>query len=252
MDPEMNPLKLRYQRTFLHIAEDKDRMFRSSSAPELHRSAESRDESVIHSLLQRLEKWPTRPSSREAWELWNSESFGSRGHPEFCARPCVYFVHGKCRLGASCSMCHELHNDIPLTKSERRKIEDLNGWQLLMVMYEGLRLRHKQQLHGHHIDSLLQHPDHAVRGISSALVVLEAEIVRLHPNVSRERKFLQEVAPELVESMAKRSTSAVLSFAKPTRGVNETICDALASILENIRVAHVLSSLLYGQRVLPG
>lgn len=49
----------------------------------------------------------------------------------------VYFVHGKCRLGASCSMCHELHNDIPLTKSERRKIEDLNGWQLLMVMYEG-------------------------------------------------------------------------------------------------------------------
>ena len=49
----------------------------------------------------------------------------------------VYFVHGKCRLGASCTMCHELHNDIPLAKSERRKIEELNGWQLLMVMYEG-------------------------------------------------------------------------------------------------------------------
>ena len=49
----------------------------------------------------------------------------------------VYFVHGKCRLVASCTMCHELHNDIPLAKSERRKIEDLNGWQLLMVMYEG-------------------------------------------------------------------------------------------------------------------
>lgn len=33
------------------------------------------------------------------------------------------------------------------------------------------------------------------------------KLLRLHPNVSRERKFLQEVAPELVESMATRDRS---------------------------------------------
>ena len=58
------------------------------------------------------------------------------------------------------------------------------------------------------------------------------------------------IADKLPE--AKRSTSAVLSFAKPTHGVNQTICDALASILENIRVAQVLSSLLHVERVMCG
>ena len=33
-------------------------------------------------------------------------------------------------------MCHEIHNNISLSKSQRRKMEELRDWELLMVIYE--------------------------------------------------------------------------------------------------------------------
>lgn len=226
MDAPTKPVQLQYQKSFLHVREHEGHMARSFSAPELHSpiGRHGRDaEMVIEALLQRLAKWPSRPSSQAASELLNSESFGSRGHPEFCCRPCtprfVYFIHGKCRLGASCTMCHEIHNNISLSKSQRRKMEELRDWELLMVIYESLCIRQKH--------SLTKQPEHAKNGIANILAILEEEISRLHPGVESAQRFLEEVAPPLVESLAKRSTSAIMSFARAAHGLNPNLCKAL-------------------------
>lgn len=34
---------------------------------------------------------------------------GSRGHPDFCARPCLYFRAGNCVNGTACDFCHHDH-----------------------------------------------------------------------------------------------------------------------------------------------
>lgn len=236
-------IKLQYQKSFLHLREDKGSVARSFSAPELQRLhppiwQRSDAEEVIEALLQRLAKWPSRPSSRATAELLNSESLGSRGHPEFCCRPCVYFIHGKCRLGASCTMCHEIHNNIPLPKSQRRKMQELRDWELLMVIYGSLCIRQKH--------FVKKQPEHAKRGVSTILAILEKEISRLHPGVEAARRFLEEVAPPFVESLATWSTSAILSFARADRGLNPDCCVTLTKNLEGIRAACVLASLLRG------
>eukprot|EP00435_Cladocopium_sp_Y103_P055650 s526_g18.t1 len=226
-------------------------MARSFSAPELHETLHrpigrhgSDAEMVIEALLQRLEKWPSRPSSQAALELLNSESLGSRGRGwngwrgGWDGRPCVYFMHGKCRLGASCTMCHEIHNDLPLSKQHRRKMEALRDWELLMVIYGSLCIRQKH--------SLRKQPEHAKHGLATIRAVLEEEISRLHPGVESAERFLDEVAPPLVESLAKRSTSCILSFARAAHGLNPDVCETVSKNLESIRVAGVLASLLCG------
>eukprot|EP00435_Cladocopium_sp_Y103_P057527 s526_g19.t2 len=242
-------------KSFLHIREDEGCMARSFSAPELHRPLHrpigrhgSDAEMVIEALLQRLAKWPARPSSQAAFELLNSGSLGSRGrgqrgvvlvgHPEFCSRPCAYFVHGKCRTGVSCRMCHEIHSNITLSKPQRRKLEALRDWELLMVIYGSLYIRERH--------SLRKQPEYAKHGIANTLAILEEEISRLHPGADTARRFLDEVAPPFVESLAKLSTSAILSFARADSGLNPDFCGALTKNLESIRVAGVLASLLCG------
>jgi len=34
---------------------------------------------------------------------------GSLGHPEFCARPCLFYMAGTCKSGTECNFCHEAH-----------------------------------------------------------------------------------------------------------------------------------------------
>eukprot|EP00930_Biecheleria_cincta_P081322 TRINITY_DN7016_c0_g2_i3.p1 TRINITY_DN7016_c0_g2~~TRINITY_DN7016_c0_g2_i3.p1 ORF type:complete len:296 (-),score=53.63 TRINITY_DN7016_c0_g2_i3:125-1012(-) len=36
-------------------------------------------------------------------------SQGSRGHPEVCRRPCIYFAQGDCQNGSACGFCHFDH-----------------------------------------------------------------------------------------------------------------------------------------------
>eukprot|EP00434_Breviolum_minutum_P040605 symbB.v1.2.036084.t1/scaffold5015.1/size31789/4 len=55
-----------------------------------------------------LERKPT--SSPEIEEALSLPSLGSYGHPELCARPCVFWILNKdCVKGAGCPFCHEHH-----------------------------------------------------------------------------------------------------------------------------------------------
>ncbi|CAE7942469.1 strG [Symbiodinium sp. KB8] len=65
-------------------------------------------------------------------------SCGSRGHPDLCKRPCIYFVAGKCTTGEQCNYCHMPHGDRPakLDKQQRQKFN-------LMGMREALLMLHR-------------------------------------------------------------------------------------------------------------
>lgn len=52
---------------------------------------------------------------------------GSRGHPDFCARPCLYFHAGTCVNGTSCEFCHCDHEKhlVHLDKRNRSSLSKL-------------------------------------------------------------------------------------------------------------------------------
>lgn len=52
---------------------------------------------------------------------------GSRGHPELCVRPCIYFAAGTCANGADCGYCHAPHGARPahLDKRHREQLKDM-------------------------------------------------------------------------------------------------------------------------------
>jgi hypothetical protein len=53
---------------------------------------------------------------------------GSRGHPDFCSRPCLYFAAGSCFNGESCHFCHIPHDKrtVHLDKRNRASLHSLD------------------------------------------------------------------------------------------------------------------------------
>ncbi|CAK8998879.1 unnamed protein product [Durusdinium trenchii] len=70
-------------------------------------------------------------------------SQGSRGHPEFCKRPCVHFFTRGCAAGAGCNYCHAEHPKRPtsLDKSQRRLLVKVEEQHLLEIVMGHLRAR---------------------------------------------------------------------------------------------------------------
>eukprot|EP00928_Gymnodinium_smaydae_P095162 TRINITY_DN8138_c0_g1_i3.p1 TRINITY_DN8138_c0_g1~~TRINITY_DN8138_c0_g1_i3.p1 ORF type:complete len:228 (+),score=37.31 TRINITY_DN8138_c0_g1_i3:44-685(+) len=80
-----------------------------------------------------------------------TNSFGSIGHPEMCARPCIYYASGTCTNGDSCGFCHLPHDvrAAHLDKKGRERLRSMTLEQraamLLPVVRQkivDLRLRH--------------------------------------------------------------------------------------------------------------
>ena len=72
-------------------------------------------------------------------------SAGSRGHPEFCVRPCVYMAKGGCHLGAACKYCHEAHDAYPkLDKRQRTFLQRLSAFEVLSLMQPVLAQKGQQ------------------------------------------------------------------------------------------------------------
>lgn len=46
---------------------------------------------------------------------------GSFGHPEVCARPCLFYASGKCDSGSACQFCHLPHVRIGSLKRDLRE-----------------------------------------------------------------------------------------------------------------------------------
>jgi len=58
----------------------------------------------------------------EAGEATPIDNDGSVGHPDFCARPCLYFAFGTCSGGNACGFCHLAHDKYPLHLDKRNRL----------------------------------------------------------------------------------------------------------------------------------
>lgn len=76
----------------------------------------------------------------EEFRRW-ARSPGSLGHPELCARPCLFYASGACAGDASCDFCHLEHSDPPakMDKRQRERLLALPRERALQLALETLR-----------------------------------------------------------------------------------------------------------------
>eukprot|EP00931_Biecheleriopsis_adriatica_P033308 TRINITY_DN19332_c0_g1_i1.p1 TRINITY_DN19332_c0_g1~~TRINITY_DN19332_c0_g1_i1.p1 ORF type:complete len:274 (+),score=41.10 TRINITY_DN19332_c0_g1_i1:31-822(+) len=83
---------------------------------------------------------PLSPPSGVHWPV----SAGSRGHPDFCRRPCMFLLRGRCKMGSDCTHCHLDHTTrkkgFHLDKRDR---EFLQGLTCAVVLSAAIPLVHR-------------------------------------------------------------------------------------------------------------
>lgn len=90
-------------------------------------------------------------------------SKGSIGHPEFCARPCIYISRESCANGAECRFCHHRGHDIRashMSKQNRLLLQAIDFSELFKIVLKLLRVR-------------VQESDYALRDVNDILIILE-------------------------------------------------------------------------------
>ncbi|CAE7794179.1 unnamed protein product [Symbiodinium sp. CCMP2456] len=72
----------------------------------------------------------------------SAASCGSRGHPDLCKRPCIYYVSGNCTAAAQCNFCHMPHADgFPtLDKQQRTKLNLMGKREALLLLQSILKM----------------------------------------------------------------------------------------------------------------
>ncbi|CAE7562631.1 unnamed protein product [Symbiodinium natans] len=85
---------------------------------------------------------PPSPSPPPRAPRASVPSLGSRGHPDLCSRPCIFFPFG-CHLGDSCTHCHADHagRSARLDKRQRLALQALGERGLLMLLLPHFRDR---------------------------------------------------------------------------------------------------------------
>jgi len=68
---------------------------------------------------------------------------GSRGHPEFCPRPCAYYLQNLCKNGDDCKFCHHPHPKRPMRfdKQHRDELKRMPFGALVSLVLPVLRLK---------------------------------------------------------------------------------------------------------------
>jgi len=66
---------------------------------------------------------------------------GSRGHPDLCIRPCLYYVQGNCTNGSQCSFCHLPHPKRPVRfdKLHRESLKRMPFGHFLSILIPVLK-----------------------------------------------------------------------------------------------------------------
>mmetsp|Transcript_77132 Transcript_77132/g.223220 ORF Transcript_77132/g.223220 Transcript_77132/m.223220 type:complete len:936 (-) Transcript_77132:33-2840(-) len=66
---------------------------------------------------------------------------GSRGHPDLCIRPCLYFAQGNCSNGNECAFCHLPHPKRPVRfdKLHRESLKRMTFGQFLSIILPVLK-----------------------------------------------------------------------------------------------------------------
>lgn len=84
-----------------------------------------------------------KPQEHEEAQSGTTDNIGSVGHPELCARPCIYFAAGFCANGVSCGYCHHNHEarSAHLDKRHRALLRTLPEEDRLALLLPVLRRR---------------------------------------------------------------------------------------------------------------
>ncbi|CAJ1332554.1 unnamed protein product [Effrenium voratum] len=133
---------LKYHRTFIdEETVPVDVKTRSQSWPPVRREAAGEElaRQQLATLAERAAELQKPPQMRSPHHHHHHhhQNNGSRGHPELCRRPCVYFAKmGKCAEGDACAFCHLSHpsRSASLDKKMRELVAGLQEVDLLAIL----------------------------------------------------------------------------------------------------------------------
>ncbi|CAJ1353131.1 unnamed protein product [Effrenium voratum] len=238
-----------YLGTFIHVQEEEEedtpplapRSFSAPSAPARWQHEMSMDEcqcrEYIEKLPERLLDWAAGPSDPSAGAVAEpsqpvdicpsvseedcTSSLGSKGHPEFCSRPCVYVSKGACVNGPACAFCHLPHTSTTkLDKRQRTMLNTMRNPEVLALLHSVLSAKVKRAKKKG-IDLPLQ----------EILRLLEEEMMTEDDSLSstskRELQSLQGV-------LSKMSVASVLGLANISR-FRLDLCDGIRDALARLR-----------------
>ena len=143
-------LKLSYRNSFIEAeTEEPSKLRRAHSAPEVSRRedpGEAERELYVTQLGEKLTfgEWkqplPEQPLCEP--KSLDFSSLGSRGHPETCHRPCIYFQSGLCENGSACIFCHETHDRLAkLDKKQRALLQQAGYEECVTLLLQFIRPR---------------------------------------------------------------------------------------------------------------
>lgn len=101
------------------------------------------DSSVLYSGSDFVQQLSNSMSSEQTFS-----SAGSQGHPEFCSRPCIYFLQGNCSVSTNCKFCHEEHlrRPIHLDKINRTTLRSMSSSDQKLLLLSAMKRRASQEL----------------------------------------------------------------------------------------------------------
>ncbi|CAJ1338253.1 unnamed protein product [Effrenium voratum] len=151
-------------------------------------------------------------------------SIGSHGHPEFCARPCIYEARGACANGATCRFCHVPHQSMAkLDKRQRSTLQELENADILQLVYASLRVKMKRSRGQLPIQDLLRLVEDEMRQCEPAN--------DLGPAAWEQKKRSMQSLQTVFSTM---SVAAIVTVAKAPR-FRPSFCDGIQALLEQRR-----------------
>ena len=129
---------------------------------------------------------------------------GSRGHPDLCLRPCLYFAQGKCSNKSSCPFCHMPHPKRPVRfdKLHRETLRRMSFTELAAMMLPALRKKADDLELSREVQELFD----------QLLPVLEQQIAAASPEVGAPPQAdLEPRADSMQRSASGRSFATAIS-----------------------------------------
>mmetsp|Transcript_54227 Transcript_54227/g.168184 ORF Transcript_54227/g.168184 Transcript_54227/m.168184 type:complete len:557 (-) Transcript_54227:266-1936(-) len=180
---------------------------------------------VAETLLRVKVESSAPPMTPESPFLIGDTNEGSIGHPELCARPCLYFAKGACSNGTSCKFCHLDHPRRPVhpDKKNRQLLKDMPFPLCISVLAPVVREKTEDLGLGREVTQIV---DSFACSLAGEQLPESSEDDVLG---SRRKKQLQE----FLRSMTLRSVMALLMRAAPTVEQREAV-ERLTAILRTV------------------
>eukprot|EP00931_Biecheleriopsis_adriatica_P068444 TRINITY_DN42398_c0_g1_i1.p1 TRINITY_DN42398_c0_g1~~TRINITY_DN42398_c0_g1_i1.p1 ORF type:complete len:326 (-),score=60.70 TRINITY_DN42398_c0_g1_i1:92-1069(-) len=167
-----------------------------------------------------------------AAELFRTRvSIGAAGHPEFCSRPCIFFVQGRCENGSECNYCHLEHTQRPyhLDKTHR---ELLKSQPRASILCTTISILHER------MDKIIEQAVPSARPELITLkqnlqAVLETALAKEMTANPRASRFTMKRNPKLQHAFSKLTASNILKYAAGSE--DKETEDAIFSFRKRLR-----------------